>query len=130
MSDADELERTRWDYVYYALWVLTVVFLGMWFVGWLGEQLGWWNDIGEVLVGVGRIAGLGLAAVTVLIGATRSQVRATNEAVQTTKDAVHETEDAVHETKDAVHETKDAVEANGAKLDQQTVILREIRDRL
>lgn len=155
---AVDRELDKWDYIYYAIWVGAALGFLMWGLGLLGEYLGWWNDVGEALMLVGRWAGFGLTAVAVLIGASRSQVERTKttveetkaavqetkvavhetrDAVHETKDAVHETRDAVHETKDAVHETKDAVhqtkaavETNGSKLDDQTRVLREIRDRL
>lgn len=43
-------------------------------LGALGEYLGWWNLIGEVLVTVGTIGGLFLAGVDLLRGASEEQV--------------------------------------------------------
>lgn len=134
----------KWDYIYYAMIAGTIVFFAMALVGFVGELLGWWNDVGEVLMGVGTAGGALLGGATLVVGSSRSQVEATREAVESTRNAVESTRDAVESTRDAVGSTKDAVgstreavESNGAKLDsvdaelsQQTRILAEIRDRL
>lgn len=129
MSGA-ERDLGKWDYIYYAMWVGAAIGAMMWLTGWLGHRLGWFNDLGDLLLAGGRWVSLALAAGALVVGASRSQVRHT-------RDDLHDTQDAVHETRDAVYETRDAVQGNGSKLDvqsskldEQTVILREIRDRL
>ncbi len=136
MSGAEQ-DLGKWDYIYYAMWVGAAIGAIMWFTGWLGHRLGWFNDLGDLLLAGGRWVSLALAAGALIVGASRSQVRRTRDDLHDTRDAVHETRDAVYETRDAVYETRDAVQGNGSKLDvqsskleEQTVILREIRDRL
>lgn len=147
----DEPALRKWDYIYYALIVGTVLSFGLALLGFVGERLGWWNDLGEIFMYVGTATGVVLGATTIVVGSSRTQVEAarrtvestrtavehTKNAVEDTKNAVEETTTAVDETKAAVEETKTAVEANGqtlASVDEgmtrQTRVLEEIRDRI
>lgn len=43
-------------------------------IGIVGELLGWWNDLGEVIVTIGSILGILLTTGSLLLGAGRKQV--------------------------------------------------------
>jgi hypothetical protein len=49
--------------------------LGMVVLGLVGEVLGWWNDVGEILISLGGFISVLLGLVTFLLGATKGQVR-------------------------------------------------------
>lgn len=118
-----EPARTKWDYIYYAMIAGTIFFFGMAIVGFVGELLGWWNDVGEALMQVGSAGGALLGGATLVVGSSRSQVEAT-------KDAVEDTRDAVDETKRAVEDNGDTLERVDEHLSEQTRVLRQIRDRV
>lgn len=63
------------------LWFLAALGFGMAILGAVGELRGWWNDVGEVLMGVGTLLGVVMAAASVTTGASHEQVRAVNEGV-------------------------------------------------
>lgn len=156
--DEDEesgLMRYSWRFVHRVLYVLMVVGFGMAILGAVGEYLGWWDLVGEILVTVGTIVGALAAVVELLSGASEATVQAARaeiDAIGDTMDTVNANLATVNEnvrsvddnvgslgTKlDAVHEdlaqglaangrTLDAIEA---ELDVQTGVLKDIRDGL
>lgn len=125
-----EPARTKWDYIYYAMIAGTIFFFGMAIVGFVGELLGWWNDVGEALIQLGSAGGALLGGATLVVGSSRSQVEATKDAVEDTRDAVEDTRDAVDETKHAVEDNGDTLERVDEHLSEQTRVLRQIRDRV
>lgn len=93
----------------------------------LGEYLGWWSDFGEAL-GVTSIIATGIAgAVAVLVTASRGQVGEVGEKVEVVGDKV----ETVGEKVDNVGANVDAAHHDIVRRqDQQTDLLRQIRDRL
>lgn len=91
-------------------WILAILFFGMAILGIVGELLGWWNDIGEVLTIVGTIGGLIVSWAALSAGATEQQV-----------DRVHA---AVVDNGEQL-EKLDELDAIQLELDRQTDVLGE-----
>lgn len=88
-------------------------------LGVLGELLGWWNDIGEVLATVGSLSGIVLGTVSILANASQSQVADVAEGVE-----------QANETLEAIDDDLDKLGDIDAGLGRQTDLLTQIRDRL
>lgn len=113
-------------------------FLSMAILGIVGELLGWWNQEGYLLAVTGIAATALTAIFTLLVGATKDQVRDTGAGI---RDEIHATRteirDEVRGTREEVRGTReevrgarqDIVEGN-RKLDVHTELLTQIRDRL
>lgn len=121
-------------------------------LGVVGELLGWWNEIGELLMTTGTVGGLVLGATSIIGNASRTQVEAVAGGVaqanqqlgklDTIDDRLHtldeieaglgmldklDTLDAIDSDLDKVHVQLD--QQTGV-LDQQVGRLTQIRDRL
>lgn len=104
-------------------------------LGVVGELLGWWNDVGEVLVTTGTLASVVLGLGFGLANASRRQVTGVREAVEDNGEALSDVHRAVHgngDKLDAVHEAiagEDGVvpelDVIQAELDAQTGVLEE-----
>lgn len=88
-------------------------------LGLVGELLGWWDLAGEVLMAGGTLAGLVLASVDLLRGASEAQV-----------EGIDETLDSVDAKLGTMDTKLDKLETIDEKMDRQTVVLEQIRDRL
>lgn len=115
-------------------------------LGLVGELLGWWNDVGELLMQVGTGGGAigGLAAL--VIGSSSEEVQEVHEAVEDngrTLDSVDDKLDSVDgklDKLDSVDGKLDKLneldviqaelDAQTGALDRQIRVLGEIRDRL
>jgi hypothetical protein len=90
-------------------------------LGIVGEVLGWWNDIGEVLVTTGTLASVVLGLGFGLANASRRQVEGVREAVEGNGDKLDGVHEAIAGENGVVHEL-DVVQA---ELDAQTGVLQE-----
>lgn len=95
----------------------------------LGQMLGWWNDIGEVLATVGSIAGILLGTVSILANASQSQVAGVAEGVEDVAQGVEQANETLDEQNEKLAKL-DKLDAIDAGLDRQTDLLTQIRDRL
>lgn len=100
-----------------------ILFFPMALVGLVGEILGWWNDTGEVLMIVGTSSGLLLS---VAMFAACSSMRQVTGVAQ----GVERANPSLDEANRSLGETNSSLGRMDRKLDEQTVVLREIRDRL
>lgn len=103
-------------------WILAAFFFGMAILGAVGEVLGWWNDVGEVLVTVGSLAGLFVTVGVAYYSAGRDQVAAVRETVQDNNEILEDNNEVLSES----NEKLDKLE----HLDRQVELLQGIRDRL
>lgn len=120
--------------------VLMVIFFGMAILGIVGEILGWWNDIGEVLTIVGTIGGLFVGAATMSTGASEKHLNEVQAAVldngtQLKKNGTQlEENGATLGTIDGKLDKLDKVQVELDRqtgvLDEQLSVLTEVRDRL
>lgn len=117
-NDSGVMQYT-WDFVHRVLIALMVLGFGMAILGAVGEVLGWWNDIGEVLMTVGTILGA-LTGVMALLGG------ASEATIQSLRNDVGDVHDAVIGNGEKLG-TLDAIEV---ELDTQTSVLEDIRDSL
>lgn len=106
LSDVDP------DLLQWILYGLSLFFFGVAVLGAVGEYLGWWDVVGEVLMSVGTLAGVLIGVFSVLEGATRDQVARVHDAVVDNGSQL---------------ETLDEIQL---ELDRQTGVLAQIRDRL
>lgn len=117
----------------------------------VGEVLHWWNDFGEFATLVGIVGtGIGLA-ITLLMGATRTQVldvangvRASNLKLDASNRKLEEVAEGVHASNRKLEEVAEGVHSSNRKLDEvngkhdetnrkldvMTAVLIQIRDRL
>lgn len=84
-------------------------------LGLIGELLGWWDLVGEILMATGTVLGLLLAAVDLFRGASEAQVNGIDQTL---------------DRMDAKLDPLDKLDTIGTRMDQQTVVLEQIRDRL
>lgn len=108
--DLDEDVKIRTSTFQRLSWILAILFFGMAILGIVGELLGWWNEIGEVLTIVGTIGGLIVSWAALSAGATERQV-----------DRVHA---AVVDNGDKLQKL-DELDAIQLELDRQTGVLGE-----
>lgn len=106
-------------------WTLTALFFLMAVLGLVGEILGWWNDTGEILITVGAIASIFLGVATLFGGAGRGQVAGVQAAVEVNGFKL----DSVDTKLDKL-EKLDDLDRIQFELDEQTGVLRDIRDLL
>lgn len=107
--------RNMVDRVGWILWTGSALAWAIAALGILGEVLGWWNLLGEVMAIGGSVGGLLLGAAGLVWTASRRQVHLVATGVV-----------AAHTTLDTIDRKLDKLDA----LDEHTVLLREIRDRL
>ncbi len=120
--DLDQLERLFW-------WGAGICFLIV-AVLIVGEVREWWNDAGEVGLTIAGLVGSLLAAIALLINATKGQVR--NVATGVTDNGrrlglIHEGVRILHDDMGTLHEGMNGLRQGQ---EQQTEVLVEIRDRL
>ncbi len=99
-------------------WTLTALFFLMAIVGLIGEIVGWWNDVGELSMTIGAIAGLLIGIATLFAGAGRSQVAGVQAAVEANGFKLDKLDKL------------DDLDRIQFELDEQTGVLRDIRDLL
>lgn len=150
MADAHLVIRVNLDRLYHLLLALTLVGVGIIVVALVGEYLGWWREWGETLAIIGVVITVGIGALTLLVGATRGQVKLMAAAVldsnrkQDVALAKHdETNAKLDEANAKLDDGNAKLDGANAKLDgvngkldehthllrEQTEILRQIRDR-
>jgi len=61
--------------------VLAILSWCMVILGLVGDALGWWNDTGELLVGLGTLGAIPLTTAGILLGSGRTQVRRIGDTV-------------------------------------------------
>lgn len=126
----------------------TVFVIGvlMFLLGLVGELLGWWNDVGEILIQVGTGAGAFGGLATVVVGSSSGEVRAVHEAVEDNGETLHSVDgkldsadgklDSVDGKLDRLEKLDDLdviqteLDTQTGALDRQIQVLGEIRDRL
>lgn len=127
--DLDQLERLFW-------WGAGICFLIV-AVLIVGEVRGWWNDASEVGLTIAGLVGSLLAAIVLLINATKGQVR--NVATGVTDNGrrlglIHEGVRTLHDDMGTLHDDMGTIHQDMSGLrqgqEQQTEVLVEIRDRL
>lgn len=97
-------------------WILTGLFFLLAIVSLTGEILGWWNDLGEIGMTIGTIAGLLVGITTLVLGAGRDQATTIRHYVEKNHDLLRSSDS-----------TLDKIQL---ELDEQTGVLRDIRERL
>lgn len=141
------------------LWIGSALGFAVAILGAVGEFLGWWNDLGELLITVGTLTGLLLAGFSATAGSSRSQVHDVAAAVHgvatgvgvandrlvrmdarlysvdTKLDKLGKLDDLDELSKlDGMDSKLDAVhtvlEAQTGVLERQATILEQVRDRL
>lgn len=143
--DLDRLERL--------LIILSLLSFGLVALGLIGEYRGWWNDVGEMIISFGTVAGVATGVVALVVNSTKTQVRRVADGVEGNGhklDRIHESHgdklDQIHDSLgdklDQVHDDhgerlEDLAERIGPvdeplaeKLDRQHDVLVQIRDRL
>lgn len=102
--------------------VVAILFFGMAILGIVGEVLGWWNDVGELLTTVGTLGGLIVSWTSLTAGSTEAQVDRVYQAVVDNGEQL---------------EKLDSLDAIQLELDRQTgvlgeqlAVLTDVRDRL
>ncbi|MDX1611328.1 MAG: hypothetical protein R3185_03090 [Candidatus Thermoplasmatota archaeon] len=113
--DAQRAEHILW-------WGAALCFLAL-AVLLIGEFTGWWNDRGEVAITIVSIAGVLLAAIALLLNATRGQAAAIREGVETNAHLLTRSNGKL----DSVNGKLDQLTEENRR---QTSVLVEIRDRL
>lgn len=106
----------------------------------VGEVLGWWNDVGEVMLAVATVFGTLGGVASLIIGSSSEEVRRVHRAVVdngTTLGSVDTRLDSVDGKLDSMDGKLDELDTIQVELDQQTgvldrqvALLAEIRDRL
>lgn len=113
----------------------------------VGELLGWWNDLGEMMLGLATVLGTLGGVASVIIGSSSEEVRRVHDAVKGNGsvlgsvdgklDSVDGKLESVDGKLDSVDGKLDELDVIQAELDQQTGVLgeqvgllRQIRDRL
>lgn len=134
--DLDRLERL--------LIVLSLLSLGLVVLGLLDERLGWWNDVGEVLISFGTVASVATAVVALLVNATKGQVHRVADGVEDNGEKLDHVVQGTQTNGEKLDRVIEGTEANGDKLDvlhedlasvdehveAQHDVLLQIRDRL
>lgn len=105
--------------------VLAILFFGMAILGIVGEVLGWWNDIGEVLTIVGTLGGLLVAWTALAAGSTEEQVDRVHRAVVDNGEQLEKLGDL--EKLDVIQLELDR---QTDVLGEQLSVLTQVRDRL
>lgn len=120
---------------YEAAWV-TMLLIGIALIisGQVGHQLGWWNDFGDfqTWLGIGlAVAGLVIA---ILYGSSKRQVRGVRREVAGSREDIRKVGEDVRQVGEDVRhvgaEVRSAHQDIVGRQDQQTELLRQIRDRL
>lgn len=88
-------------------------------LGGVGELLGWWNEIGELMVSTGTIVGAVAGIFILFEGASQQTVEATHHTVEDNNELVRESNTKLETLDDVRYE-----------LDRQTGVLEDIRDRV
>lgn len=103
-------------------------------VGVTGELLGWWNDLGVLIIALGLPQLLLGAALTVILGAGRTQVRVIGHDVRHVRDEVRRVGEDVRQVGEDVRQVGQEVRGtrheHGGRLDAIIALLTDIRDRL
>ncbi len=108
---------------------LTLFFFGIALLGLVGELLGWWNLVGEILMAAGTFGGFVLGAATLSQGASRNQVDTVDEKLGSMDGTLGSMDDQL----DSVDSKLDQLDSMDSKLDQldsMDTTLDEIRDAL
>lgn len=112
----------------------------------VGELLGWWNDVGEILLAIATIVGTLGGVASLIIGSSSEEVRTVHETVQENGatlrsvdgkldklDAIDEDLDKLDKL-DAIDDDLDKVQVQldtqTGVLGRQVDLLTEIRDRI
>lgn len=103
------------DLLQWILYGLSLFFFGLAVLGAVGEYLGWWDAIGEVMMSVGTLAGVLITVFGIVEGATRDQVAQVHDAVVDNGQQL---------------QRLDTLDDIQFELDRQTGVLAQIRDRL
>lgn len=153
MPSQDPTGTMEWDTAQRIFRVGMVISFLVAALGIVGELLGWWNDVGEVLTTVGTLTGVLLGTFSVFSSASEDQVSDVAAGVAQANrtlgridedldrlDTIDgkldqlETIDGKLDTLDAIDDDLDKVQVQLDKqtgvLDQQVGLLTEIRDRL
>lgn len=122
---------------------LTIFFFLVAIVGIIGALLDWWNEVGEVIITVGTLAGTIGAFVSIGIGSSRDQVQTVHAAVHAkgstlgSMDGKLDSVDGKLESVDTKLDKLEDLDTIQAELDHQTGVLdtqvsrlTQIRDRL
>ena len=123
-----ELDRLSWFY-----FIGAVVFFAMAVLGLIGELLGWWNDAGAWLVGIGTGGALLLAMLGLLWSASRGQVGAIATAVNANGaklDLANGKLDLANIKLDQLDAIQFELDRQTGVMDRQLGVLVAIRDRL
>ncbi len=134
--DLEQAERLMW-------WGSALCFIALGILLY-GEFTGWWNDAGEIAITVVTVLGTLLAAIAILMNATRSQAAAIATGVGHNGNKLDTIFEATASNGRKLDTISEATASNGRKLEtlhddmgslkegqeEQTEVLVEIRDRL
>lgn len=135
-----------------ALLISKILMVGgalLFLLGLLGELLGWWNDVGEILMRAGTGAGTLGGLATLVIGSSSEEVQAVHEAVEDNGETLDSVDDKLADVDvklgsvdgktdkldkldklDELDVIQAELDAQTGALDRQLEVLGEIRDRL
>lgn len=132
-------------------WILAAIFFAIAIVSFIGEVLGWWNDLGELGMTVGTLAGLGISLGAAYYNAGKTQVAGVHETVEDNNGLLEDNNELLEDNNELLGENNEIVAESSAKLDQldqldqleklgkleklqtldhQVELLQSIRDRL
>lgn len=111
-------------------WSLTAVFLLIGVVSLLGEILGWWNDLGEIGSTIGMVGGLMLGIATLVLGAGREQATTIRHYVEKNHELAHKNHRVAEKSHELLRSSDSTLDKIQLELDEQTGVLRDIRERL
>ena len=118
-------------------WIGIIVGIIGWLMvalGLIGERLGWWNDVGEAIVTVGAVGGLVGPVLALITDAGRRQLARVEEGVLA-GNALSRANGRQLEKLDKLDKLDDLdliqlqLDRQTGVLEQQLVLLRDIRDR-
>lgn len=99
-----------------------ILFFLMAVAGIVGEILGWWNDVGEIVTIVGTLGSLMLGSGALSTGASQEQVSSVHRAVVDNGSKL--------EKLDTLDVIQHELDRQTGVLDEQLTVLREVRDGL
>lgn len=109
--------------------ILALLFFGMAILGIVGEILGWWNDVGELLTIIGTLGGMILAWSSLSTSSTELQVDRVHAAVVDNGDTL-DTIDGKLDQLAQLDAIQLELDRQTGVLDEQLSVLTDVRDGL
>jgi len=112
----------EWKTVNRVLTAVSILAFAIAILGAIGEFLGWWNAVGEILITSGAVIGALTGLASLVGGAGQQTVAAIHRTVENNNGLLEESSQKLDRL-----ETLDDVQY---ELDRQTGVLEQIRDRM